>query len=130
MKKKILLIDDEPVFNFLHTEIILSADIDCEIETALNGRQGLDIISKNIKQDNRIHDVIFVDINMPVMDGFEFISSFETIEGSNKEKTILAVVTSSLNRRDEEQARSLGIKHYFSKPLTEVDVLQIMGMEN
>src|SRR5688572_12967290 len=100
--KKILLIDDEPVFNFLHTEIILSSDVDCEIETALNGQQALDIIGKNFKQDNRIHDVIFIDINMPIMNGFEFISSFETLEVVKKGKTILAVVSSSLNVRDEE----------------------------
>jgi len=127
--KKILLIDDEPVFNFLHTEIILSSDVDCEIETALNGQQALDIIGKNFKQDNRIHDVIFIDINMPIMNGFEFISSFETLEVVKKGKTILAVVSSSLNVRDEEQARLLGIKHYFSKPLTEVDVLNVLDIK-
>jgi CheY-like chemotaxis protein len=125
MKKKILLVDDEQIFHFINTRVIQRTCIDCDIQTALNGRDALGIIGRDIAANSGLPDIIFVDLNMPTMGGFEFIQTFREMQLPNKESITIAILTSSMSNADNDKADSLGIKHFITKPLTEADVSKL-----
>ena len=126
MKKNILLVDDENVFHFINSKVITSTGIDCEIQTASNGQEALAIINKYLMASTPAPDYIFIDLNMPKMDGFEFIRAFKGMEFHHKEKTTIVILTSSIDPMDIERARKLGVDHFITKPLSEEDIRSIM----
>jgi CheY-like chemotaxis protein len=110
---KILLVDDDEAFNFLNRNILIDNGVNCTIHEVLNGRAALDYLERNEK----CPDVILLDINMPVMDGHEFL---EQLAQGNKcaGTSRIFILTSSL--RDEDRIKSLKnelVKGYFEKPL-------------
>jgi CheY-like chemotaxis protein len=126
MKKRILLIDDEKVFHLINVKVIEHSGVDCEVEIAANGTQAQEIINKYLTGNISIPDVIFIDLNMPVMDGFQFIRAFKSMEFPHKEKVTLVILTSSVDDKDRQRAKELGIDHFLSKPLTEEDFFNII----
>ncbi|MDF9796839.1 CheY-like chemotaxis protein [Catalinimonas alkaloidigena] len=118
---KVLLVDDDEVSNFITTEILNTINLADTILVASNGQEALDLIGqvtddKAGQNDKDCPDLIFLDLNMPVMDGFEFL---EACEPCNKNKLNVVVLTSSTNPKDIEETRKFSqVKGYLSKPLT------------
>jgi CheY-like chemotaxis protein len=121
--KRVLLVDDSEAVNFLHRKLLRRHVPDCEVWVTINGQEALD----RIAQSESCPDVIVLDINMPVMDGFEFL---ETI---NQQKLCIGhskifIVTSS--DRDEDRDKVLGysfVKGYLQKPLDEKSLTGIIN---
>jgi len=118
--KKILLVDDESIFNFLHKRMLELAGLVDEIHISLNGVQALDFLTTNLA--GNLPDVILLDLSMPVMDGLSFIDTFNQLDVPNKEKISIVVITSSLAERDRLRAKELGIKHYLVKPVDQEEL--------
>ena len=76
MKKNILLVDDDKIFNFLSEKTITSLGLANEINFAANGKQALDILDLCKKGQLQMPDIIFLDLDMPVMNGYEFLEEF------------------------------------------------------
>lgn len=117
----ILLIDDDFTTNYLHKKIISKSEIDSLIEVANNGKEGIEkLLSLNEKITNENALVlIFLDLNMPIMDGWDFLGIFNEIKPKLNYKTNLFVVSSSINPDDETRAKQNSqVLDYFSKPLT------------
>ena len=121
-KKNILLIDDDFTFNYVARVMLERTQRVQTVSTAMNGREALRELNKSIDAGAPLPDLIFVDINMPVMNGFQFIKAFQEMDLPGKENVSLALVTSSLDPRDLEEARALGVNMYYSKPLSESDI--------
>ena len=119
MKQNILLIDDDQVFNFLSTKVLQRMGVTEGIHTATNGRDALDLIKDSFTGKQNFPDIIFLDINMPIMDGFGFIEAFNKISMPQKDKVVIAIVTSSQDLNDIRRAKELGITHYLTKPISE-----------
>ena len=117
----ILLIDDDFTTNYLHKKIISKSEIDLPIEVANNGKEGIDkllALNKTINdKDTKV--LIFLDINMPVMDGWGFLEIFNEIKSTLNFGTNLFIVSSSINPDDEDRAKNdPEVLDYFPKPLT------------
>ena len=121
-KKNILLIDDDFTFNFVARVMLERTEKVQTVLTALNGREAINELHKVVTAGAPLPDLIFVDINMPVMNGFQFVRAFHEMDLPGKENVSLVMVTSSLDPRDLEEARSLGVNKYYSKPLSESDI--------
>lgn len=117
--KNVLLVDDDNIFNFLSTKTLQQMGIANEIHTALNGREALDLLNNYFTGTYAAPDVILLDLNMPVLDGFGFLEAFQRLNMPNKEKITVIIVTSSNDPKDVERARQMGITHYLTKPLSE-----------
>lgn len=121
MLSMILLIDDDFTTNYLHKKIISKSEIDLPIEVANNGKEGID---KLLELNKTINDkdtlvLIFLDINMPVMDGWGFLEIFNKIKPTLNFSTNLFIVSSSINPDDEDRAKSNPeVLDYLPKPLT------------
>ena len=123
--KKILFIDDDPVFHYIYDKIIKSLGIDCDVRMVFNGKDALDILS-SYRHNIFVPDYIFVDLNMPIMDGFGFIQQFRALEVAGMENITIIVLTSSDNCTDRDQAAVLGIENYILKPLEICDLSRIL----
>ena len=79
--KEILLIDDSKGTNSLNKRLLREMDVAEHISTELNGRLALDyLLSKNEKGNYPSPDIIFLDINMPIMDGYQFLKEFKSVK--------------------------------------------------
>jgi CheY-like chemotaxis protein len=116
--KKVLLVDDERIFHFLSTKIIEVSGIKCEIHSAFDGKEALDLIAGNLSPD-----LIFVDLDMPNMNGFQFVETYKK-NPANQAKTV--VLSSSVTEEERKRVLALGADIYMSKPLSETDVKNLL----
>ena len=121
---KILLVDDDGGVNYLNRFLLEQSGRETEIQIAENGREALAISEKN----GVCPDVIVLDVNMPVMDGFEFLQVLKETTPYYNTATVY-VNTSSLRESDKETALSFTcVKGYFEKPLSEGIIKKIFNI--
>ena len=114
----VLLIDDDDVVNTLHSIILRQSGLVENIRSVMSGTEGLNALSA-YEKDNYWPSIIFVDINMPGMNGWEFIENFKEKFSAYKQKCMICLLSSSLDPRDKEKAsKSDLVDFYFSKPLS------------
>jgi len=135
MKKKlncVLLVDDDEGNNFLNRIVIEDIGIADQIVTALNGKEALEFLTNKgqyIESKNNYPqpDLILLDINMPVMDGWEFLEAYEKLDSNQKGDIIIVMLTTSLNPDDRKTAEnSQEVSDFRNKPLSEGDLMDIM----
>jgi len=122
--KKVFLVDDDETSNFLNTLLIRAMEITDKVEISKNGKEAL---SKFIKlNDKDWPELVLLDINMPVMDGFEFLEEFEKLNAEEQENTKIIMLTSSSSPKDLDKAKKFNIAGYINKPLTEEKLQNII----
>jgi len=104
-RKNILLVDDDKIFNFLSEKTIASLGLVNQIHFATNGMQALELL--DLYRDGKIEmpDIIFLDLDMPIMNGYDFLYEFKKLDIPNKDSIIIVVLTSSANPDDVSRAR-------------------------
>lgn len=112
--KRVLLVDDDVVFNFLHRRMIEHTHLAREISVTLTGREAIEYLQE--LPVNAYPDVIVLDLSMPVMDGFEFIRAFRKLPTNHN--TRIVIITSSGNPRDHEQLEQMGMDCVLTKPVS------------
>jgi CheY-like chemotaxis protein len=121
---QVMLVDDNELDNFINKKIIESTHFSKHIYINSSGKSALEFL-RNITELSEIYDeiypkIIFIDINMPMLDGFQFIDLLETTSNKNIEKCKLVVLTSSIHPNDKNRATELSKNIVFlNKPLTE-----------
>ena len=121
--ERLLLVDDDVAFNFLNRILITSAGLNWEINECLDGSTALNYIKNN----DKCPDVILLDINMPVMDGFEFLEEFEHTHKCSSHAKVF-ILTSSTQDEDRNAAFKYNcVKGYFDKPLTIEHIHEIIS---
>lgn len=119
--KDILLVDDDEIVNFLNKKILERLGF-TQIQVAVNGQQAIDLIQRRFVESRALPDIIFLDLSMPVMDGFDFIETIRKSDLPGVENVRIIVITSSQDPRDIARAKNLGIRDYLYKPVTESDL--------
>jgi CheY-like chemotaxis protein len=127
MKQKlncILLIDDDEPTNFLSSLLIEEADCTERIQVAQSGRKALEYLEatgciESEGTEMQCPDLIFLDINMPAMNGWEFLENYKKLDKAQQSKMVIIMLTTSLNPADKLMAENMpevsGFEH---KPLT------------
>ena len=123
---RILLVDDDETSNFLNEFLIKGMEVVEEVFVATNGQEALDFIYDQ-KEVPQYPQLIFLDINMPVMDGFEFLEEFENIQQQLSKKVPVYVLTSSNYFKDFERAKAFSVTGYIIKPLTEEKIREALN---
>lgn len=121
----ILLVDDDNICNFIHKKIIQRLEVTEEISVAFNGIDALNKLKEKIKMHQRLPQLIFVDLKMPVMDGYEFLKKLHEEYPKQLYKTVIVVLTTSSHPKDVERISQFKNITHFPKPLTEEKFLYI-----
>ncbi|NJB70036.1 CheY-like chemotaxis protein [Saonia flava] len=117
--KSILLIDDDKATNFVHKIVIKKADCIENVVVAENGQEALEYLHTTQNVSPPEPNIIFLDINMPVMNGWEFLEEYEKLNTNEQGDIILIMLTTSLNPDDLKKANGFSsISGYRNKPLT------------
>ncbi len=125
--KNILIVDDDQTSNFLSTKALERLGNVNIINTALNGKEAIDLFCTLYQKSYVFPDVVFLDLNMPIMDGFEFLQAFANLDFVGKDGIRIIVVSSSINPEDIKRAKALGAVHFVSKPLTKENLEAVLS---
>lgn len=125
----ILLVDDDEPTNYLNRMIINEMNCVHHIEVAQTGKQALEFLrdssGKKKNEDRPYPELVFLDINMPAMDGWEFLEELKQI---NTRQTVVVMLTTSLNPDDEIKANlNSRIRCFVHKPLNKEIVSDILA---
>ncbi len=121
------MIDDDEPTNFLNEMVLEEAKCAKNIVIKQSGFEGLEYLKSSNEGKYPQPDLIFLDINMPVMNGWEFLEEYEKLEAGQKAKFILVMLTTSLNPDDAVKAKKIdSIDGFKSKPLTQKMIMEIM----
>ena len=120
------LIDDDEIYLFSVKKVIELNRLCDNVQEFRNGRDAINFFVNHAQETNELPDVILVDINMPVMDGWEFIEAFREVRNKLAKQISLYVVSSSVSETDQERARSFSnVSDYLVKPITATQLKQI-----
>lgn len=115
----VLLIDDNKVDNFINNHIISKSKVASNIMVKNSGVEALDFLETVRDDYSKFPDLVFLDISMPIMDGFEFLDEFINFPKVKENRCSVIMLTSSSNKNDFDRAFKYGtVKDYFVKPLT------------
>ncbi|WP_405564941.1 response regulator [Polaribacter sp. Asnod6-C07] len=113
--KKVMLIDDNHPTNFIHTKIITKVKPTTEILVHDKAEEALN----HLKSTEVLPEIIFLDINMPGMDGWEFLEEYEKMTDFKEKCIIIVMLTTSLNPEDVKKSEKyISINGFEHKPLT------------
>ncbi|POP54408.1 response regulator [Zhongshania marina] len=117
--KSVVLIDDCKATNYIHRLIIEKYGFAEAITEFMNGKEAIDYLSTEVDGEFPTPELIFLDLNMPVMNGWEFLESYKHLPSNQQAGVVVVMLTTSLNPDDEAQADNIdGVKAFSSKPLT------------
>lgn len=122
--KSVLLVEDDPITIMVCERILQLTGFAEEVKSATNGLEAIEYLNQLSQTDkSALPSVIFLDINMPVMNGWEFLENFDSIRHFFPEMPLIYVLSSTVDPEDSKRAQSFGIvRRFISKPLTK-DIL-------
>lgn len=128
--ENVLLIDDDSVSNFLNEMALQEMNFSDQVHISQNGKEALTYLNticcKGKDGKNLCPDFIFLDINMPVMDGFQFLEEFQKLPISKRKSIPIVMLTSSNASSDLDRARQYNIDGYIVKPLCKEKVEKVL----
>ncbi len=127
MRKKlncILLVDDDADDNFYHKIIIDEMNIVDKVDTAMNGLEALAYLKS---EDQTPPDLIFLDLNMPKMNGWEFLNEYKHLSAAKRAKVLILILSTSANPDDIKRAKEIkDVMGFETKPLSKELLLEIL----
>lgn len=123
----ILLVDDDDACNFFHTHLIEKLDCAEQVRTVANGLEALEFLRTPIDGHYPRPDVIFLDINMPKMNGWDFLEQYEYLSTDQKAQMILIMLSTSFNSEDRDRALSnANVKDFANKYLNKDSLVYLL----
>lgn len=114
----VLIVDDDKIDRYLAHKLLTATGHSPVIAMCGNGAEALAILKKALKKQMQLPDIIFLDINMPVMNGWEFLKKIKPLLKKLEQSIFIYIVTSSQDESDMEYATKFDtISGYLVKPV-------------
>ncbi len=125
-----MLVDDNDTYNFINRRILEQKKFAKHIEVQSSGIGALSYLEEHLGSPNKLPDIIFLDINMPLLNGHEFLFKLEQISGTvNKNKCKVVMLSSTGDENDINQAKEYpNVINFIQKPLTLEALETLMGI--
>lgn len=126
--KSVMLIDDNEIDNLINQKMIEAAGLAEHIYTHTGAKSAIEFLRNIQTLDESLAaqvqpEVIFLDIDMPLMDGFQFLDEFEKLTVKTKSKCKIVMLTSSINPQDVSKSKKYSyVKQYINKPLSQTNL--------
>lgn len=120
--RSIVLVDDNETTSFLNNRLLSRLDVADQVHTFRKAEQAFQFLwgEENAPADpDAVPALVFVDLKMPGMDGFEFLKLYDALPDQSKAKTVMAVLTTSMHAADTARVAQYPDVEYLAKPLTE-----------
>lgn len=125
--KNIFIIDDDTTFVFLTKKIIKSTGIDINLSEFNDGQEAFEFLRENADNDEILPDIIFLDLSMPIMDGWEFLEVYAFIAPKIKKDIRLYIFSSSISPHDIERAKEFNmVTNFIIKPLVKEKFIELI----
>lgn len=125
---KFILVDDDSTMNLVHSTTIKHHNKNAEVMEFKSSLHALEFLKTAVQSDDELADYIFLDINMPEINGFEFLETFETLPKEKTKHTKIFMITSSLDLRDREKAFGFdAVFGFICKPITVRTLTEILA---
>ncbi len=122
----VMLVDDNDTDNFISRRIIEITKFANDVVIKSSGKRALEYLEDNKSSSDQLPDLIFLDINMPIVDGFVFLYEFEKFDYLIKDKCKVIILSSSDNKRDIDKiVNNDHVIKFITKPLTEVALEEV-----
>lgn len=122
------IIDDDPIFIYGTKRIIKEVDFAENIIVYNNGQEAVDGLKEIINEGGFLPEVIFLDLNMPIMNGWEFLEEYKNCQYDISKKTTIYIISSSVDPRDLERVKHYNeVDMYILKPITPDDLGKILS---
>ncbi|MFD2585426.1 two-component system response regulator [Croceitalea marina] len=130
--KTIFVIDDDPIMRFGMRKMLSKISIKSEVFEFNNGQLGLEEVMARITSNKVLPEVIFLDINMPILNGWDFLEEFIRLE--IKERILINIITSSIDPNDREKWLSFRAKtnhhiDFVNKPIYKIELNDLHKMD-
>jgi CheY-like chemotaxis protein len=132
MKKNIIwIVDDDFIYQTIVKKLIQKTGVFSAYTSFTNGKEAINTLINNLEDDvNYLPDIILLDINMPVMDGWEFMGEFKKLKNNLTNQNKIYIVSSSIAVEDRNKSKSFtDIIGYIAKPITINEMLSIVNNE-
>ncbi len=127
---KVMLVDDNDTDNFISRRIIEITKFADDVIVKNSGKGALDYLAEHKEDAGNLPDIIFLDINMPIVDGFVFLYEYEKFGSVVKDKCRVIILSSSDNKRDIDKiVNNDYVIKFVTKPLTEKTLEEIQHLE-
>ena len=121
------IIDDDDIFIYGTRRVMQELNFCENISVFKNGQEAINGIKEHIKLGKELPDIILLDINMPIMNGWDFLEELAETANLNKDKVLLYLISSSVDPVDIDRAKKIElVTNYFIKPITPKQVKEIL----
>jgi len=126
---KIWIVDDDKILTYVLKRMLASVNSFENIEIFQNGKDAFNQLSEAIHNQELLPDIILLDLNMPVMDGWQFLDEFEKIDFNRK--ITLYIVSSSIDSHDHDKAKNYNaVTDFLVKPIGKKQIEQMVEAFN
>lgn len=127
-KHNVCLIDDDKIYQFTARKIVEATGLAKNILSFFNGKEAIDFFLENQNKElDQLPNVIFLDINMPIMNGWQFLNEYEMLSGKLKKAITIYVVSSSVDEIDIQKSKQYTtVKNYIIKPINRIKYQQLL----
>lgn len=125
--KSLILIDDDEIVVYLTQKIVSQNDLVELIKVFNNGKDAIDYLKENINNPELLPEIIFLDLFMPIMDGWEFLDEYITLRPRMGKSITIYIISSSVSPTDINRAKKYSeVSDYIIKPVTKTHFLDIL----
>lgn len=111
------VIDDDEIFVFVLRKLLAKTKHFDEVINITNGSEAIEMLTNQYQRSQMLPDLIFLDLNMPVLDGWQFLDEVEKLHF--KDQLRIYIISSSIDVREIEKAKEYAtVKRFVSKPVT------------
>ncbi|OYU83846.1 MAG: response regulator [Flavobacterium sp. BFFFF2] len=121
------IIDDDDIYQFTTSVLLKKTELVNKIVVFSNGLKAINFLKDEMGNKENIPDVLFLDINMPVMDGWEFLEEYLLIKAMMPKTVVIYMVSSSVDEKDVSRAKSISeLSGYLVKPISSKNIMEVI----